>query len=81
MTSPVVKRVDEEALAVARAIAQLVGFEDALPRQHRLSHDAVAEPDLRMRHRKIRIDRDGTLEERDGRRAQPVDMFAFHAAL
>jgi len=60
----IVECVDEEALDIAGPAAQLVGFARALARQRRLSHHAVAEPDLRVAHRKIGIDRDRTLVQR-----------------
>jgi hypothetical protein len=60
----VVQRFDEEALDVADPIAQLVGLAYARPRQGRLAHGAVAEAESRMCHRKIRIDRNRTLVER-----------------
>ena len=68
----VVQCFDVEALGVAGPIAQLVGLEYALSRQRRLSHGAVAEPDERMGHRKIGIDRDRTLEERQGLCRSPL---------
>ncbi len=62
----VVQCFDVEAFDIAGPSAQLVGLEQVWPRQRRLSHDAVAETDLRMTHRKLGIDRDRTLEERQG---------------
>ena len=62
----VVQRVDPEALGVAGPIAQLVGLLQALSRERRLSQAAVAEPELRMGHRKIGIDSDRTLKQRHG---------------
>ena len=61
-----VEGVDEEALDVAGPIAQAVGLECALPRQGGLTHRAVEKPDLCMAVRKIGIERDRTLEERQG---------------
>ncbi len=62
----VVQCFDEEALGVAGPIAQLVGLEQALSPERRLPHTAVAEPDIRMRQRKVGIDRDRTLKKRQG---------------
>jgi hypothetical protein len=67
----VVQCFDVEALDVADAIAQLVRPERALPRERRLSHDAVAEAEVGMAHRKTGIDGDRTLQER--LRAYPAE--------
>ena len=66
---PVVHRLDVESLGVARAMAQLVRLDRALPRQRRLSLIAVKDPELRMGDREVRVDRDRTLEQRLGPRA------------
>ena len=77
----VVQRVDEEPLDVAGPIAQLVRLERALPRQRRLSETAVVDPEPRMGDRKVRVDRDRTLEQRLGRAAPPADMIIVNAVL
>ena len=62
----IVQCLDVEALGVAGPIAQLVGLEQALSRERRLSDLAVVEAEKRMGHRKIGIDRDRTLKKRQG---------------
>ena len=74
----IVQCLDVEALGVAGPMAQLVGLEQALPRERRLSQDAVTEPEKRMGHRKIGIDCDRTLKCGTAR-TEPEP--AFHAAL
>ena len=63
----VVKRIDQEPLDVAGPIAQAVRLERALPRQRPFSDVAVMDPEPCMGDRKVRVDRDRTLEQRQGR--------------
>ena len=70
----VVKRIDEEPLDVAGAIAQPISLQRALPRQRRLSDGAVMDPEpFAWAHRKVRVDRDGTLEQRQRRGGAPLE--------
>ena len=62
----VVQRFDVQALGVAGAVTQLVGLAQALARARGFSEAGVAEPDMRVRQREIRIDRDRALEQRHG---------------
>ena len=64
---PVINRHDEEAIAVGRVIAQLVGFAGALFAEDGLPARAVQQAQLRMRNRETWIDLDGAFEQRDRR--------------
>jgi hypothetical protein len=64
----IVKRIDREPLDVAGAIPQTGRLQRALPRQRPFSDVAVMDPEPGMGDRKVRVDRDRTLEQRDGRR-------------
>ena len=65
---PVVQCLDEEAFDAAGASAQLERLDRALAGQRRLSESAVANSEPRMGHRKIRVDVDRPLEQRQGGR-------------
>ena len=64
---PVVNRHDEEAIAVGRVIAQLVGFARALFAEDVFAASAVRQAQQRMRNREIWINLDRAFEQRDRR--------------
>src|SRR5271170_6427286 len=58
--------VDKKLLPVADSIPQLPGFGGAFSRQHRLPNITISQAQIRICHRELGIDFDGTAEKRDG---------------
>ena len=71
----------KNSLAIADAIPQLIRLAVALLGERQLSHQAIDEPQRRVRHRELGVDLDGALEEGHGRRQIQFDDRTFEAAL